>query len=174
MVGSDLTRATLLEHLDNIGEARLSAAAVAQALRSGNMDSLVADLGRRCADRPPSSRQKAAELEAAGWTCTPPRETLVPTSWAEVIPGGQWERLWGGTTSLCALVRPSTPWPPGTGRIAEGERWMFRVRLYGARSSGTGAAHGSASTPEEAQEKADRQLQVLVEHERRRRSRLRV
>ena len=164
----------LLERLDSMGEARLSAAAVAQALRSGEVEGLVADLGRRGADGAPSSHQKAAELEAAGWTCTPPRETLVPTPWEECVPGEQWERLWGGTTALCALVRPGAPWPPGTGRVAEGRRWEFRVRLWGARSSRTGAAHGAASTPEEAREKADRQLQILVEHERRRRSRLHV
>ena len=84
---ADRARAALLERLDSMGEARLSAAAVARALRGGDADDLVADQGRWGTDEAPSSHQRAAELEAAGWICTPPRETLVPTPWEESVPG---------------------------------------------------------------------------------------
>jgi hypothetical protein len=170
MFGSDLTRAALLERLDSMGEARLSAALLAKVIRSGNVDDLVVSSDQRVSDGSQSNQQKAAELEVAGWSCSPPRDTLTPTEWEESVTGKEWVRYWGGTTALCSIVQPSRLRPTRSTQAHEDRRWSFRVRLHRSRvASDTGVETGEAATPEEARERADKQLQVLLTNDRRRR-----
>jgi len=161
-------REDLRDQLELMGDAKVEARLISEVLRSGDLGLL---RGRQESTREKTEQERAAELEVAGWTCSPPRDTLVATDWEECEPGRRWVRLWGGTTALAAIVQPEKPWP----FREKGRAWEFRVRLFGARiSTETGTSAGSEKTAVEAMRKADEQLQVLLGHARKQRLRISV
>lgn len=155
-------------HLELMGEAKIDARLIAEALRSGDLRLLLGAADGQTSTREKTEQERAAELEASGWTCSPPRDTLVATGWEERELGRQWVRFWGGTTTLAAVVQPERTWPS-----REKGGWEFRVRMFGARiSMETGTSAGSGATAVEAMRKADERLQALLDDARRRRLRI--
>jgi hypothetical protein len=155
-------------HLELMGNAKVDAKLIAEVLRSGDLRPLLGAADSQTSTREKTEQERAAELEASGWTCSPPRDTLVATHWEERELGQQWVRFWGGTTALAAVVQPERTWPS-----RERGGWEFRVRLFGARvSMETGTSAGSGATAVEAMRKADERLQALLDDARRRRLRI--
>lgn len=115
-------------HLELMGDAKVDARLIAEALRSGDLR-LLLEAACQTSTREKTEQEQAAELETSGWTCSPPRDTLVATDWDERELGRQWVRFWGGTTALAAVVQPERTWPS-----RERGGWEFRVRLFGARA----------------------------------------
>lgn len=156
-------------HLDLMGNAKIDARLITEVLRSGDLRLLLEAADGQTSTREKTEQERAAELEASGWACSPPRDALVATDWEERELGRQWVQFWGGTTALAAVVQPERTWPSR----GEGGGWEFRVRLFGARvSMESGASAGSGVTAAEAMRKADERLQALLDDARRRRMKI--